>query len=528
MTRRLLAALLCLLAATDVARADPRYALVIGMNEGRAPDGVALPPLRHAEREAGDVRDVLVAQGRMAADRVELVTGGDRGDILTAARRLRDRHATDRAQLGELPSLLVLYFTGHGRDGKLLTRGAPLTTADIDDIKRDVGATVLVAIFDTCESAGALPKGVIVGGNPLDALPSHVLDAEGTVWIASASRGEVALEDQRGGIFTHYLVEAFSHAPGGQVGRSVTELFEYARAHTMRDVEALGHRQTPRIRLNLERTAPLYLSFHRRRAARLRFDEDLGGTFLISYEDGTLVERLVKERGRAAEVGAYPGRVRIYRADAVGAVEMPWTEFRLASGQEAVVTRGSLTTERRTYHGVRSKGAIGIDVTLEELPSPWRVGVGHRLDLGGSELLGTPFNWRLEAWLGLESWDLGAALGFGHGRREGFETWGFSAEQLELELTVSPGLRLGRFRLHADAVIGAQLHLQRFDDGTGRDRLGAVFRLGARLVFPQWGPLAVSLESGGALRLAPGVAEGADALAAEPLFYAGLSVDLRL
>ncbi|PKN56728.1 MAG: hypothetical protein CVU56_14750 [Deltaproteobacteria bacterium HGW-Deltaproteobacteria-14] len=528
MTRAPLAALLCVLATSTVAHADPRYALVIGMNDGRAPDGVPLPALRHAEREAHDVLDALVTHGRLAPERAELVTGGSRDDVLAATRRLRDRRAADRAELGDLPSLLVLYFTGHGRDGKLLTDGAPLTTADIEAIKAEVGATVLVAIFDTCESAGALPKGVIVGANPLDALGSHVLDAEGTVWIASASRGEVALEDQRGGIFTHHLVAAFTHAPGGQVGRSVTDLFEYARARTMRDVEALGHRQTPRIRLNLERTAPLYLSFHQDRLARLRFDPELGGTFLISYEDGTLLERLVKVPGRAAEVGAYPGRVRIYRAGEGAAVAMPWTEFRLASGQEAVITRGSLRSEARERRGVRSKGAVGVEVTLEDLPSPWRLGLGHRFDVAGATLLGTPLNWRLEAWLGRDDLELGAALAFGHGRSERYETWGYRAEQLELELTVSPGVPLGAFRLHGDLALAAQLHLQTFDDGADRTRAGAAARLGARLVFPAWGPVTLSLATGAGLRLAPGVAEGADDLGVQPLFYAGAAVDLRL
>lgn len=527
MNRSLLLVLVLVL-STGAAEATPRYALVVGMNEGSRPDGGGpLPALRFAERDARSVRDAMIAHARVDADRVELVTGGDRKDVLAAAERLAAKRREDVAHFGDLASLFVVYFTGHGRDGALLTSGNPINAADIESLRAQMGADLMVAVFDTCESADALPKGAVAGTNPIHALPDHVVDAAGTVWIASASRGEFALEDREGGLFTRHFVEAFTRAPEGPVGRALDDMFEYARSRTLRDAETLHHRQTPRIRINLTRTAPLWMSYLSERSAKLVFDEDVEGTFIISYADDTLLERIVKPVGDALEVSAYAGRIKVYRAKGVGRDSMPWAEFRLGTGEEARIRPTSSARGADEVEGVRFRGDVGVLVDLGSERPRWGLGVGYSWSRLDPNALGVEHRIAIGARFATPAWDLDAALRGGTDRAS-FETWGYDLQETGLELGLGRRVFEGAVAV-AFRAEGALLFLaQEFEDGASRRSLGASGWLGLDLELPLPGPLVAALRVGSGLRWTSGLGVESGKVLVSTFPEIGLAIRLPL
>jgi hypothetical protein len=145
---------LCVSARPCLAEPFLRYALIVGDNQGRTDTDTRLEPLRHAESEAAALRDVLVHEGGFpsSSDRVVLLQGKGRTEILAAAARLANQHRQDRARFGQVRTMFAFFFTGHGLEGKLLTADGPLTGADVGQIFKEVGATFSLGLFDACFS----------------------------------------------------------------------------------------------------------------------------------------------------------------------------------------------------------------------------------------------------------------------------------------------------------------------------------------------------------------------------------------
>src|SRR5215475_7659451 len=101
--------IVCVVAAlaANPAFAEQRYALVIGANPGWSSDR----PLRYAETDAERVRDVLVALGGFAPDRVELLRDPSTAEVRASLRRLA---TTARGSAEE--TLVFVYYSGHADD----------------------------------------------------------------------------------------------------------------------------------------------------------------------------------------------------------------------------------------------------------------------------------------------------------------------------------------------------------------------------------------------------------------------------
>ena len=93
-----------LVAGMADARAEQRFALVIGSNAGWSQDR----PLRYAEHDAERVRDVLVSLGGFAADRVELMRDPDTSEVRAALRRLKAIAHDSTAE----DTLVFVYYWG--------------------------------------------------------------------------------------------------------------------------------------------------------------------------------------------------------------------------------------------------------------------------------------------------------------------------------------------------------------------------------------------------------------------------------
>jgi len=489
-----------------------RYALIVGNDHG-ATDELKLEDLHRAEAEARSLQQRLVSFGNFDESRVALVAGGDREEILAAARRLAARHRRDRAQLGELPTLFIFAFSGHGLSGKLLTRGEPLTGDDLAAIYKEMDATLSVGLFDACfsESLALQGKGAIAtpGFNPLTELPEEVLNAEGTVWFVSSRPDEQSYEDREiGSLFTYYFLESFTEAQPDGVAITLDEMWEYTRRRTSAHAARYGRAQNPvKIVRHLKSRGPLYFSFPSERRARVRFTPEVEGEFLIQYQHGALVERVSKPAGQPLEVALYEGEVLLSRLQPGQTERAPSQRLTLAPGSEVTVrpsdTPAPLRGPGYGEASIRSKGGL---TELEVSEQRWRAS----LDLGLAYGLGVT---RPELLAGLHRLELGAAFAHGpinldldlsYGYNTGdFTTWSYQLHEVGLRAMAGYGLRLGTLRL--DLQLGGAPLLGFVGYASGRERqqlalwLGGAARLRWALPFFPWLALNARL-SAGALR----------------------------
>jgi hypothetical protein len=505
--RRFLTALglVTLLAAPALAGSSVRYALIVGNNHGRTPPGVILSDLRHAEEEARLLRNRLIQLGNFdeSGDRVVLLLGKSRGDILAAAKRMAERHRRDREMLGDVPTLFAFFYTGHGLEGKLLTAGDPLTAADLSAVFKDMDATFTVGVFDACFS-GNLDldslklKGLRTtpGFNAFEELPQEVLNSKGTMWFTSSRPDQVSYEDDHlGGVFTHFFIEALEHAEPDRFGVTLDEIWEYARSRTQKYTSRAGRPQTPQKMIrNLTSTGPLYFSFPTSRNAALIFDAPVEGSFLVRYESGQLTELIDKESGGEKHVAMYPGEVLIERLSAKGRERqyitlasgstvrvrdrVGWTDAEgLGSRESALVAKGGrleglvLTERVWNWSGLLEldyRTAFGPDYSAVTMHNG---GVGFRVDYGFLYL-------RLSLWYGAASAD--------------YQAWGYDLDRADLRLEAGPAFNLGDFRLSV-AVEGSLFSREvSYRDGAKRPRGGFGAGVTASLLYPVVrGPLGV-------------------------------------
>jgi hypothetical protein len=539
---RLLAIWLALVPIVALAGSNVRYALVIGSNRGVS-DKTELEPLQHAERDAAALAAQLVRLGNFQPDRVALVVGGGRKAILDAANRLAQQHQKDQAELGPLPTLFALFFTGHGVSGKLLTSDVPLDGADLAEIFARMAAQLTLAFVDACYSGaidwealrakGATPT---PGFNPIAELPKEVLESEGTMWFVSSQAGEFSYEDQAlGGLFTHFLLEGFTHAPQDGIGVSLENLWEYARQRTATFAAKNGRSQNPeKLVRRLKSRSPIYLSFPTERTAALLFDAAIEGTFLVQYEQAALVENIVKPAGQPLEVRTYEGDVVLSRLGGAGP-EVPTQRLSLAKGSKVLVRTG---VGGPVIHGagftevpIRSKGGL-TDLSFTEGASETVLGVGglYRATWVAGTVLGATHVGGGE--LQLSRGALGLSLGVSGGEGgASFVAWSYRLRQLGLDLFGGYGFELGGFRIDLEAGGGPRFFEVLYNNGVIRSPVGAWLGGAARvqLGLPRdrsW--VLIQARLGMGAQLAPGLAAGDPRLyaAPAPILEAGLAFPL--
>lgn len=485
----LLSALLAPVAAW--AGSNVRYALVIGNNHGSTQENV-LEPLKHAERDARALADKLVQLGNFQADRIEVVLGESREEILRAAARLAQLHKKDREALGQLPTLFAFFFTGHGLSGRLLTSDGALDGEDLGRIFAQMDARLSLAFVDACY-AGSLDldslkaKGAMAtpGFNPIRELPKEVLDAEGMMWFVSSQSGELSYEDtDLGGLFTHFLVEGFTEAPKDRVGVSLENLWEYARQHTSAYAAQYGRRQNPeRIVRKLKSRSPTYLSFPSARTASLVFDASVQGNFLLQYEDAALVESVFKQRGQALEVKAYDGDLVLTRlADAGGPLGSQ--RISLPKSSQVRVRPPDVDPQLQSVgfveSPIRMKGSSA-ELVFSQARSGTVLAIGplYRWSFTAPDLLGTSHNLGGSIQVLHGHLSLGVSLSVGRGG-ERFDAWGYQTDQVAGEVGAAYGLNVSALRIDLEIAAGPRAWIVTYDDLTRLNAFGAWFGGGAR------------------------------------------------
>ena len=223
---------LALLLAAAAARADVhRFALVVGDSQG----GPGTRPLRYAERDARRIHGILTRLGGVQDGDARLLTGANADDV---RRSLRDLEGLSRAarERGEA-TLLLVYFSGHAKDGELRLENTRLPLSELRQELQDAPADVRIGLFDSCQS-GVITR--FKGARPapsFDVQRARESGPRGLVLIASSAADEESQESDEiaASFFTHYLASGLlgdADASGdGKV--TLAEAYAYAYGRTV-------------------------------------------------------------------------------------------------------------------------------------------------------------------------------------------------------------------------------------------------------------------------------------------------------
>jgi hypothetical protein len=305
-------AVACALGGTARAAGHPRYALIVGNDTG----GGDTRPLLYASEDARRIHDVLVRYGFVSGENAILLVNRTSAELDRALRELQARAALARQQ-GE-HTALVVYFSGHAKDGALRLGD---TRIGLDDLKarlQHAGADVVVGIFDSCRS-GAVTRSKGARHAPaFDVQSNGAEEARGTVFLTSSSADEDAQEsdDIRGSYFSHHLENALRGvADQSNDGRvTLSEAYAYAYARTVADTaESAAGAQHPTFSYDLKGNGDLVLTEPGGHTEGLMVPAGApGGTYYIVRGE-VIAAEVVKPNGEARRIALRPDRYVVKR-----------------------------------------------------------------------------------------------------------------------------------------------------------------------------------------------------------------------
>jgi hypothetical protein len=323
------ALLAALLAATALPGAVPqggderRFAVVVGNDTG----GEDTRPLLYATADARRIHDVLVNLGGVPQGQASLLLDRTAGDVLAALTAVSARAAEAR-RAGQRTAL-ILYFSGHAKDGALRLGDSRLPLEDLKARLGRVGTDVTVAIFDSCRS------GVVTRTKGARHAPAFDVEttaaARGTVLLTSSSADEDAQESDeiRGSYFSYHLDSGLrGGADRSRDGRvTLAEAYDYAYVRTVADTaDSAAGAQHPTFSYELKGNGDLVLTTFDRREGLLVPAQAPPGTYYIVRGDFITAE-VVKPAGTDRRIALPPGRYWVKRRLAdrlrIGQVDIP-------------------------------------------------------------------------------------------------------------------------------------------------------------------------------------------------------------
>jgi tetratricopeptide (TPR) repeat protein len=312
------------------ALAEQRYALVIGANPGWSSDR----PLRYAENDAERVRDVLVALGGFAPDRVALLRDPDTSEVRATLRDL-----ARVAQASTEDTLVFVYYSGHADDERLHLKGQPLSFKELHATVRSMPATIKLAVIDACKSGAVTRK----GGARVDEFAISIDNPKlsGMVILTSSGADELSQESRAlaGSVFTHHFVSGLRGAADANKDSQVTlgEAYHYAYLRTRADTVSTGVPQRPSFRYELTGQGELVLAQLKQHAKNAHVTVPKGdGTkyVVLDAHEWRLVAEAQAERDRDVVLALAPGT---YRVKKVFSDRLEVGSLVLAAGERALV-----------------------------------------------------------------------------------------------------------------------------------------------------------------------------------------------
>jgi len=332
---------LLVLAALAVAHspafAEQRYAVLIGSNPGWSSDR----PLRFAENDAERVKEVLVALGGFASDRVAILRDPDAAEVRST---LRDLARTVKSSSED--TLVFVYYSGHADDQQLHLRGAdPLSFKELQQTLRAMPSTLKLGVIDACKSGAVTRK----GGARVD---EFVIDVDspklsGMVMLTSSGADELSQESRslQGSVFTHHLVSALRGAGDEDSDNKVTvsEAYHYAYTRTRADTATAGVAQRPAFRYELSGQGELVLAeLKSSKTAKVKVPKGDTKYVVLDKNEWRLVAEARADKGRDVELTLAPGT---YKVKKVHADKLEVGQLVLAAGEKAAVDNINYTTQ---------------------------------------------------------------------------------------------------------------------------------------------------------------------------------------
>ncbi len=283
---------------------ERRVAVVIG-HAG----GLGERPLRYAHADAERMHRILTTIGGFDAASVLM------RDPQVEAVRTALARAAERAEGGSV----LVYYSGHARNGELLMGGGKYPIAELRAALEAMGARFKVAILDSCRSGeGIRSKGGRLG--PAFDVSAEPPGPRGVAVLASSARDEDSQESDLLGssFFTHFLASGLAgDADTSGDGRvTLQEAYDYAYGRTVSETTAArAGVQHPTYSYSLGGAGEWWLTDVSRADAILVLPRGMGGSFVV-VDDATRrlvadVEKPVDiERKLALPSGPYEVKLR--------------------------------------------------------------------------------------------------------------------------------------------------------------------------------------------------------------------------
>jgi len=315
--------------AHSFAHAEQRYAVVIGANPGWSSDR----PLRYAENDAERMRDVLVALGNFAPDRVILLRDPDTSEVRATLRDLGHL-----AQNSSEDTVAFIYYSGHADDTRLHLKGEPMTFKELHQTLRSLPATIKVAVIDACKSGAVTRK----GGARVDEFAITVDNPKlsGMVILTSSGADELSQESRAlaGSVFTHHFVSGLRGAADqdGDHQVTLTEAYHYAFTRTRADTAPTGVPQRPSFRYELSGQGELVMAqLKQPKTARVTLPKGNGSKYVVlDSHEWRLIAEARGDKERDVSLALAPGSYRVKR---MSGDRLEVGSLVLAAGDKAIV-----------------------------------------------------------------------------------------------------------------------------------------------------------------------------------------------
>jgi hypothetical protein len=343
-----------------------RFAVIVGNDTG----GNDTRPLLYARADARKVHDILTRLGGVRAEDAQLVLDGSAQDLLGALAGTERRAADARAH-GQRTAL-VLYYSGHAKDGALRLGD---TRLPLDSLKARVASSpvdVRIAILDSCRS-GELTRTKGARRAPAFQIQAEgPRDAKGLVILTSSSSDEDSQESDLvgGSYFSHHLASGLLGGADKSGDGRVTlfEAYAYAYDRTVADTaETAAGAQHPTFSYDLAGNGDLVLTDVAARREGIYLPREApGGVYYLVDRQGFVAAEIVKNTDGDRRVALAPGKYRVKRRLAD---RLRVGELEVSSGQ--MITLDEARLRDAPFSDDPVKGAMRPDLTTR-----WTLGLG--------------------------------------------------------------------------------------------------------------------------------------------------------
>jgi len=344
-----------LLAGAAGAQPLRRFALFVGNNEG----GEGTRPLLYARDDARRLHDVFSRLGGVRTEDAMLLLDQGADDVSTALGEL-ERRSRDARGRGERTALL-LYFSGHAKDGALRLGATRLSLEAVKLRLAQGPSDVRVAVFDACRSGAVTRTKGVRRAPTFEVETDATRAAHGLVILTSSASDEDSQESDviGGSYFTYHLSTGLlggaDQSGDGRV--TLSEAYAYAYERTVAaTADSAGGPQHPTFSFDLAGNGDLVLTDLLERKEGLRLPPAAPpGTYFIVDPRGLVVAEAVKveaERLIALPPGTYTLKRRLADHLRIGRVLVQ-------AGQVAVVDEASFKDARFSDDPVKGAGVSG-------------------------------------------------------------------------------------------------------------------------------------------------------------------------